>query len=250
MPCLLLKDKGLVKTVRFRDPNYLGDPINAVWIYNRNEADELIFLDITATRESRTPPLDLIQKISDEAFMPVAVGGGIRTIPTITALLQAGVEKVIINTAAVESPGLIAEASHIFGASTIVAAMDVKRTLLGKYEVFTRAGTKSTGLDPVKHARNMEAQGAGELFVNSIDRDGTMEGYDLDLIRQVADSVTIPVIASGGAGSLRDLSRAIHEGHATAASAGSLFVYHGRRRAVLINFPTRQELKALFKGSP
>ncbi|OGP57834.1 MAG: imidazole glycerol phosphate synthase subunit HisF [Deltaproteobacteria bacterium RBG_13_52_11b] len=249
MPCLLLKDKGLVKTVKFKDPNYLGDPINAVWIYNKNEADELIFLDITATKEKRTPPIELIHKISDESFMPVAVGGGIRDIDTISRLLQAGVEKAVINTFAAENPSFIAQASREFGSQSIVAAIDVKTNGKGNYEVFTHAGTKKTGLDPVAHARNMELHGAGEIFINSIDRDGTMQGYDLALIRKVTDAVTVPVIASGGAGSLQDIARAIREGHANAAAAGSLFVYHGKRRAVLINFPNRRELSTLFKTS-
>jgi cyclase len=245
IPCLLLKNKGLVKTVQFKEPRYVGDPINAVWIFNQKEVDELIFLDIMATKERNKPPIELISKISDECFMPLTVGGGIRSVEDIKELLNAGAEKVSINTYAVENPSFIKEASNVFGSQSIVVAIDVKRHKKGLYEAFTNGGTRPAGIDPVSLAVEMEAVGAGEILINSIDRDGTWEGYDIELIREVSDAVNIPVIACGGAGKLEDLAAAINGGHASAVAAGSFFVFHGRRRAVLINFPTKEELELL-----
>lgn len=247
MPCLLLKNKGLVKTIQFKNPNYIGDPINAVWIFNKKEADELVFLDIEATRQNRGPDIEIIGKIADEAFMPVAAGGGVRTIDDIKNLFKAGIEKVVINTQAVKDPVLLKDAADIFGSQSIVAAMDVRKNLFGKYEVYTHGGTQKTGLDPITLARTYQQMGAGELFINNIDRDGTMEGLDIVLIKSVADAVSIPIIACGGAGNLNDISQAIFQGHASAVSAGSLFIYHGRRKAVLINFPMRQELMKIIR---
>lgn len=247
IPCLLLRNKGLVKSVKFKDYRYIGDPINAVRIFNAKEADELIFLDINASAENRKPPLDLIEKIGDEAFMPFTVGGGIKTIADIRALLSVGAEKVAINSHAVENPQFIREAADVFGSSTIVVSIDAKRKRFGGYEVYTRAGEKSTGLDPVKFAIQMEKMGAGEMMINAVDRDGTMAGYDVDLIKRVANSVTIPIIAAGGMGKLDDISTVTNEGNASAAAAGSYFVYHGKRRAVLINFPSQDELNRLFQ---
>lgn len=242
IPALLLKGEGLVKTVKFKAPKYLGDPINIVRIFNDKEVDELVFLDITATNERRRPPFDMLAKITGECFMPLGYGGGIRLLEDVKTLLGLGIEKVILNTAAVELPELVTKAAEYAGSQAVVISMDVKRGLLGKYEVFTRSGTKATGLDPVRHAQEMERRGAGELFVNSIDRDGTMQGYDLDLIRRVAEAVCIPVIACGGAGNLQHLAEAIRAG-ASAAAAGSMFVFQGPLRGVLISYPSQEELK-------
>ncbi len=242
IPALLLKGQGLVKTVRFKEPKYLGDPINIVRIFNDKEVDELIFLDITATNENRRPPFEMLAKITSECFMPLGYGGGIRSLEDVKTLLGLGVEKVILNTAAVEIPALVTEAAEYAGSQAVVISMDVKRGLLGRYEVFTRSGTKATGLDPVRHAQEMERRGAGELFVNSIDRDGTMQGYDLDLVRRVAEAVGIPVIACGGAGNLQHLAEAIRAG-ASAAAAGSMFVFQGPLRGVLISYPSQEELR-------
>lgn len=246
MPCLLLRNKGLVKTVKFKNARYIGDPINAVRIFNAKQADELVFLDINATNERRKLPLDLIEKIADEAFMPFTIGGGIRTIEDIRLALSRGAEKVAINSYAVEQPRFISRAADEFGSSTVVVSIDVKKKLFGGYEVFTHGGSKSTRLNPVEFAVQMEKMGAGELLVNAIDRDGTMEGYDLELTRQIATAVTVPVVACGGAGRLEDFAAATRDAYASAVAAGSLFVYHGRRRAVLINFPTGEELQELF----
>ena len=242
IPCLLLKNEGLVKTVKFKDPKYLGDPINIVRIFNDKEVDELIFLDITATVENRPPNFEILGKITSECFMPLGYGGGIRTLEDVRKLLAIGVEKIVLNTSAVENPSLIRAAADYAGSQAVVTSMDVKKTMFGKYEVYTRGGRKATGLDPVKFAVEMEKQGAGELFLNSIDRDGTMQGYDLELVRRVADSVTVPVVACGGAGNIQHLAEAIQAG-ASAAAAGSMFVFQGPLRGVLISYPAQQELK-------
>jgi len=242
IPCLLLKNEGLVKTVKFKDPKYLGDPINIVRIFNDKEVDELIFLDILATVENRRPNFELLGKITSECFMPLGYGGGIRTLEDVKQLLSMGVEKIVLNTSAVENPSLIRTAADYAGSQAVVISMDIKKTLLGKYEVYTRGGKKATGLDPVKFAIEMEKQGAGELFLNSIDRDGTMQGYDLELVRRVADSVTVPVVACGGAGNIQHLAEAIQAG-ASAAAAGSMFVFQGPLRGVLISYPAQEELK-------
>jgi cyclase len=242
IPCLLLKHEGLVKTVKFKDPKYLGDPINIVRIFNDKEVDELIFLDITATVENRPPNFDMLGKITSECFMPLGYGGGIRTLEDVKKLLAMGVEKIVLNTLAVENPALIRAAADYAGSQAVVISMDVKKTMPGKYEVYTRGGRKGTGLDPLKFAVEMEKQGAGELFLNSIDRDGTMQGYDLELVRRVADSVSVPVVACGGAGNIQHLAEAIQAG-ASAAAAGSMFVFQGPLRGVLISYPAQEELK-------
>jgi cyclase len=244
IPVLTLKGKGLVKTIKFdkKRARYIGDPINAVHIFNDFEADELIFLDITATLENRCISFDLVKSIGEEAYMPFAVGGGITNINQIHQLISAGAEKVIINTSCVKSPELISEASRQFGNQSIVAAVDVKKNLLGKLKIYINDGSKQINTDIAQHVRILEEAGAGELFINSIDRDGTMSGYDLDLVRDISDMVKIPVIACGGAGELADLVKVTSQAKASAAAAGSMFVYHGSRNAVLINYPDKQEL--------
>ncbi|MBI2287960.1 MAG: imidazole glycerol phosphate synthase subunit HisF [Chloroflexi bacterium] len=244
IPCLLLKDKGLVKTIRFTQPTYIGDPINAVRIFNTKEVDELVFLDITATIEGRKLPIALASIIANECSMPFAIGGGIKTLDDIKELLNMGAEKVVINTQAVEDPSLIKTASNLFGNQSIVVSIDAKQQKNGAYEVYTHGGTRATGIDPVTMATKMEAIGAGEILLTSIDRDGTMQGYDLELIKLVTDATTVPIIACGGAGELSDFADAVRKGGASAVAAGSMFVFHGRRRAVLINFPTRAELES------
>lgn len=243
IPALLLKGQGLVKTVKFKEPKYLGDPINIVRIFNDKEVDELVLLDITATPENRGPQFDLLKNITSEAFIPLAYGGGIRSMDDVRKLLSIGIEKLIMNTSSVENASLIRETADHAGSQAVVASIDVKKNFLGKYEVFIRCGQKKTGLDPVKHAVDMEKMGAGEIIINSIDRDGTMQGYDLDLVRKVADSVHVPVVACGGAGNLSHVSEVIKQGHASAAAAGSIFVFQGPLRGVLISYPTPKELK-------
>lgn len=219
IPCLLLKDGGLVKTVRFSQPAYVGDPINAVKIFNTKQADELFLLDIAC----KTPDLPLLRDISGEAFMPLAYGGGLRSVDDVRAVLAAGFEKVVLR------PGpLIRPAAELAGSQSIVVSVDVKG-----------GQVRDLGTDPAACAREVQDQGAGEILIQSVDRDGTMSGYDLDLIRRVSQAVRVPVVALGGASSVKDLDDAIRVGGASAAAAGSLFVFHGKHRAVLINYPDR-----------
>jgi imidazole glycerol-phosphate synthase subunit HisF len=246
IPILLLKGLGLIKSVKFKDYRYIGDPINAVKIFNDQKADELVFLDILASKEKRSISLDFVRKVGDEANMPFAVGGGIRTIQDIKEIINAGAEKVILNTYAAENPHFIQQASEIFGSSTIVVSIDVKKKLFGKKQVYVLGGSKSTGLDPVFYSKLMEEKGAGEIIINSIENDGLMTGYDLDMVRNVSKAVTIPVVAAGGAGIMEDFRKAVEESYASAVSAGSMFVYHGPRRAVLINYPSKEDMSKLF----
>jgi cyclase len=239
----LLHGGGLVKTVRFKQPSYVGDPINAVRIFNEREVDELAFLDITATRERREPPFDRVRDIAGECFMPVCYGGGIRTVEHARRLFALGIEKVLINTAAEEVPALVTDTAADFGSQSVMVGVDVGRDWLGRSRVYTRGGTRNTGREPIEYAREMADRGAGEIFLNVIDRDGTMAGFDLELVSAVSRAVSIPLIACGGAGSVADLSAAIAAG-ASAVAAGSLFVFAGPRRAVLINYPSAAELRA------
>lgn len=248
MPVLLLKEKGLVKTINFKDPTYVGDPINAVKIFNDSKADELIFLDITPGRDQNFINLDIIRDIAEEAFMPFAFGGGIGTLDQVSQAFNAGAEKVVINSAAFSNPGLITEASEIYGNQAIIASIDARKNNDGTYSVFSENGKTNTNLDPVTAAQQMEGYGAGEILINSIDQDGKQEGYDIDVIRLVSEAVKIPVIASGGAGSYEDLYEAVHKGGASAVAAGSLFVFIGRKRAVLINYPDKDELAEMFES--
>jgi len=243
MPCLLLKNSGLVKTIKFKDPSYVGDPVNAIRIYNEKEVDELIFLDITATTEQKRPNFDVISQIASECFMPVAYGGGIRDIEDARRLFSMGIEKIAINSFAVEQPDFVRKAAEQFGSQAVVVSIDAKKTPKG-YEVMTHGGTRPTGLDPATFAKRMEETGAGEILINSIDRDGTLEGYDIELIRSVSSAVGVPVIAVGGAGKVEHFTEAVKQGGASAVAAGSMVVYFGRNRAVLINFPARKKLIA------
>ena len=242
IPCLLLKDAALVKTIRFENPSYVGDPGNAIRIYNEKEVDELIFVDITAGIEGRPPAFDLIERLAAECFMPLAYGGGITSVVQMRELFRRGVEKAAVNSAAIANPGLIREAAGEFGNQAIVVSIDAARLADGRYEVRTAGGRLSSGMDPRSWAEAAAALGAGEILLTSIDRDGTMEGYDLELIRQVSGAVDIPVIACGGAGKVAHLGEAVREGGAAAVAMGSMVVYFGRNRAVLISFPSRREL--------
>jgi imidazole glycerol-phosphate synthase subunit HisF len=247
IPCLSLTASGLVKTVKFRNPKYVGDAINTMRIFNEKEVDEMIVLDITASLEKRKPNFSLIQDIATECFMPLGYGGGITSVEDIKRIFELGVEKVTLNSIVFDQPQLISEASRIFGSQSIIVSIDVKRNLFGKYSVFSHSGSIDRKIDPVAYAKQAESLGAGEIFLNSIDRDGTRLGYTLDVIEKVAGAVTIPVIVCGGANSLSDFRQALHSG-ASAAAAGSFFVLHGKHRAVLISYPTRQEINQLLSG--
>jgi len=248
IPCLLVQDKGLVKTVNFKNPRYVGDPINAVRIFNEKEVDELMVIDIDATAARREPDYRMIENLAAECRMPLAYGGGVTTSDQVQRIIQLGVEKVAISAAAIENPSLVTEAAGRVGNQSVVVVLDVKKRFLGgKYEVFTHNGQKATGKGPLELAIQMEKQGAGEIIINSIDLDGTMKGYDTSLIEKIRDSIGIPLTVLGGAGSLHDIGQLIQKFGAIGAAAGSLFVFKGKYRAVLINYPNRMEKEAIFK---
>lgn len=242
IPALLIQKGGLVKSVKFKDHKYVGDPINAVKIFNEKEVDEIVILDISATAEKRGPDIQQIKELASEAFMPMGYGGGITKLEEIKELITAGVEKVIINTSAFNNPNLISEGAKYTGSQSIVVSIDVKKNIWGKYKVYVQNGTKNTNLDPVLIAKQMENAGAGELLLNAIDRDGTFSGYDTELIKLMSSEINIPLVAIGGGAAVEDFAKAIESG-ASAVSAGSMFVFQRPHRAVLISYPKQQELK-------
>lgn len=242
IPTLLIQKGGLVKSIQFKDHKYVGDPINAVKIFNEKEVDELVVLDISATAENRPPNMTQIKELAGEAFMPLGYGGGITTLQQIKELIAAGVEKVIINTAGFKKPGLLREAADYVGSQSIVASIDVKKNMWGKYKVVVQNGSVNTGKDPIEYAREMERLGAGEILLNAVSQDGTFGGYDTSLIASVSAVINIPLVAVGGASSIADFAKAIAHG-ASAVAAGSLFVFQRPHRAVLISYPSQKELK-------
>lgn len=248
IPCLLIRKRGLVKTVGFKDAKYVGDPVNAVRIFNEKEVDELMVLDIDATAEGREPDYELIGQLAAECRMPLCYGGGVRDSTQVERIVGLGVEKVAMSTAAVEHPEIIVRAGEAVGSQSIVVVLDVRRSTAGTYEVFTRNGTRASGRSPVDLAIEVEKWGAGEVVVNSIDRDGAMKGYDLDLVRLVRRQIGVPMTCLGGAGSLQDIRQVISEHGAIGAAAGSLFVFKGIYRAVLINYPNRVAKDKLYEG--
>lgn len=254
IPCLLLKEGLFVKTQGFNNAKHISEPIYAIKIFNDYEVDELIIVNIMASRIEDTNcakkkiPLELISKISDESCMPITYGGGISTLEEINNLFRAGIEKVVLNTHAVTNPEIIKLASNEFGRQSIVVSVDVRKEN-NNYFVYTNCGFRKTELDPISCAQQMEELGAGELLVHSIDRDGFMQGYDIPLVKNVSSASNIPIIALGGAGTYGDLSNVLHKGGASAAAAGSMFVYFGKKKAVLINYPEREEIKNIIKGS-
>lgn len=250
-PCLLLEGDGLVKTVQFRNPTYVGDPINAVKIFNEKEADELIVLDIEATEKGRVPDLQLIQHLAVECRMPLCYGGGIKTAEQARAIIAAGVEKVAIGSGAVEDPGLVPSIAREIGSQSVVVVLDAKRRAPGReHEVWTRRGQRCTGRTVVEWAREAERMGAGEVLVNSIDDDGRMKGYDLALARSVREATALPMTVLGGAGSLADLAKLFDACGVVGAAAGSLFVFKGTYRAVLISYPTHAQKRELMRMPP
>lgn len=243
IPVLLLQNLGLVKSIKFKNYKYIGDPINAVKIFNDLKADELVFLDINASSENRLISLDFVIDVGEEANMPFAVGGGIKSIEDIQSIISSGAEKVIINKAAALNPEFIKNATDTFGSSTITVCIDVKRRLFKGQQTWVLNGTKPTGYDPISFAKMMEKNGAGEIIIQSIEKDGMMDGYDFELIRSISEAVTIPVVALGGAGTVDHLLKAYNESFASGLAAGSLFVYHDSKRGVLINYPEPKDLQ-------
>jgi cyclase len=244
----LLRGVGLVKTLKFRHPKYVGDPINAVKLFNDLEVDELVVLDTVATKEERAPDYDRVREIAGECFMPVCYGGGIRSVEHARRLFQLGVEKIAITSATVTNPELVSSLAAEFGSQSVIVGIDVKLDWLRRRHIVTCCGTVKLAIDPIHHACEMERYGAGEIFLNSVDRDGTQQGYDLELIEKVSHAVNIPVIACGGAGSISDIVAATNVG-ASAAAAGSLFVFQGRHRAVMINYPSFEEIQSAYSGA-
>lgn len=237
IPVLLFSKGGLYKTVKFQKATYVGDPINAVKIFNEKEADELVLLDYTASKEKRGIDHQKIAEIAGEAFMPMAYGGAIRSFDDARQVFDDGYEKIVLNSILFDKPELIAEVANVYGAQAVVGSIDVKKNLFGKYKVYSHSGSVNTGHDPVEWAKQLEQKGVGEIMVNSIDRDGSWEGYDEVLLSKTAHAVSVPVIACGGAGSTADFQKAVDAG-ASAVAAGSLFVYQKKGMGVLISFPT------------
>jgi len=243
IPCLLKRGGGLVKSVRFRNHRYVGDPMNAIKIFNEKEVDELIVLDIDASRKERPIDWDGLRRMAEECFMPLCYGGGVRSVKDAVALVGLGVEKVALNSAALRDPDLLPALADRLGSQSVVAAIDVKKTWWGGERVYDHVTGRATGFSAVEHAQRMVERGAGEILLTSVDRDGTGRGYDLGLVERVARAVSVPVIACGGAGGVADLAAAVNRGGASAVAAGSLFVFHGPHRAVLINYPEYRELE-------
>lgn len=241
IPVLLINDRDLIKTENFSNPTYLGDPINAVKIFNRKKIDELSILDISATKMGKEPDFELLEDIASQAFMPLSYGGGIKSLEQIKKLLKIGYEKIVINTELIKNPNLIKEAVNLSGSQSIVASIDAK--LIGnQYLCAISDGQELVNITPVDLAQKAEKLGVGEIFINSVDRDGTMLGYDISLVNKVVNAVSIPVTACGGAGGIKDLKNVLQEGKAHAAAGGSMFVYYGKLKAILITVPTEKEL--------
>lgn len=245
IPCLLLKGHGLTKSVQFKDFKYVGDAVNACRIFNEKEVDELMFLDIDASRENKKPRIEFIKEIAGELFMPLGYGGGVTTTQEADLLFAGGVEKVSINTAAYTNPQLITDIANHYGSQSAIVTVDVRKPLIGGYKLYSNGGQVPQKVSLLDHLRRMEDAGAGEFVINSIDQDGKMSGFDLKLITLVSEAVSVPVVALGGAGNKQHILDAVQAG-ASAVAAGSMFVFHGKHRAVLITYPGRRELKELF----
>ena len=245
IPCLLVEDGAMVKTRRFGKRTYLGDPVNVINLFNQFEVDEIVLLDIGATATGRGPDFALIESLAEECWGPLTYGGGVGSVREIEKIILAGVEKVVIGTAGADDLSLIADAARDFGTQCVVGSIDAKRKMLGGYDVQVTNGKRRLRVAPGARAKQLAEAGAGEILLQSIDRDGEMNGYDLDLIRSVTSAVDIPVVACSGAAARSDLPRPIREAGASAAAAGSLFVFSGTERGVLINFPERPSLERL-----
>ncbi len=241
IPCLLVHDKGLVKSVQFKNYKYVGDPINAVRIFNEKEADELMLLDIDATVKNNAPDYKLIENIASECRMPLCYGGGIKNVEQAQKIFSLGVEKIALSSVLIQSPSLITEIASKVGSQSVVAVIDIKKKMFGGYEIYTHNGKKSTGINPIEFIKHLEDLGAGEIVINAIDNDGMMKGYDLKLVEQVRKSTSLPLTILGGAGSLKDIGNLIENYGIIGAAAGSIFVFKGVYKAVLINYPVNSE---------
>lgn len=242
IPCLQLIDESLVKTVNFNKYGYIGDPINTVRIFNELEVDELSFLDIRATVQDRLPNLDILQQIANECFMPLSYGGGIKNFDIAYKILSIGFEKIVVNSASYKNPHLISELAERFGTQAVIGSIDVKKNFFGKYEVYSHDGTKKEKYDAVEWAVELQRLGAGELLITSMNRDGSWKGFEIEIIKRIADEVEIPVIANGGAGNLEHIGEVVKMGNASAVALGSMVVYQNKGMGVLVNFPDKNDL--------
>lgn len=247
IPSLLLHDRGLYKTVKYsiKKGKYVGDPINAIKIFNDKGVDELIFLDIDASKEKRGPNFNILKDIATECFMPVSYGGGITSIEEIKKVFQIGIEKVILNTILLDNINLLEEASQIFGSQSIVASVDIKKNFFGKYKVYNSGKQKITNLDIKDYLKNLEEKGVGEIYISDVEKDGTLEGYNIELFKELIKDIKVPIIVNGGAKDINDFSKAIKEAKVSAVSAGSMFVFKGPHKAVLITYPEYGELEKI-----
>ncbi len=245
IPCLLLHKGGLYKTQNFKKPTYIGDPINAIKIFNEKEVDELMFLDIDATVQNKEPNYKMIEDIASECFMPLCYGGGVKTLDQMKKIYSLGVEKISISSAAIENPNLIQEAANIFGNQSVIVTVDIKKDFFGKKKVFINNGKKNTKINPVDFIKRVEALGAGEIVVNSIDHDGIMKGYDIELLKEIKSNIKVPVIALGGAGNLNHIKEIFEISKVDAVACGSMFVYQGPLKGVLISYPPYQKIQEL-----
>ena len=239
IPSLLVHDKGLVKTVKFKNPKYVGDPINAVKIFNEKEVDELAVFDIDATVLGREPDYGLIEKLANQSRMPICYGGGVKTVEQAQKIFGLGIEKIALSSSVINDPKLISKISERVGSQSVIVVLDIKKKLLGGYEIFTHNGKQSTGIDPVSFAVKAQGLGAGEIIINSIDKDGMMKGFDMNIISKIREVVTIPITVLGGAGNINDIKKVINKYGIIGVAAGSLFVFKGKYKAVLINYPDR-----------
>jgi cyclase len=247
IPSLLIHENGLVKTVNFKNPKYVGDPINAVKIFNEKAVDELAIFDIDATVLGKEPNYSLIERLASQSMMPLCYGGGVKTVEQAQRIFSLGIEKIALSSSVLQNPKLITEISDRVGAQSVIVVLDVKKKLLGGYEVYTHNGKKSTGINPFKFIEEAQKLGAGEIVINSIDKDGLMKGYDMDLIAKVREKISLPMTVLGGAGSLQDIEKVIDAHGVIGVAAGSLFVFKGPYKAVLINYPTQLEKNKIFK---
>jgi cyclase len=247
IPSLLVHDNGLVKTVNFKNPKYVGDPINAVKIFNEKEVDELAVFDIDATVLGKEPDYVLIKKLANQSRMPLCYGGGVRTVEQAQKIFGLGIEKIALSSAVIENPDLITQIADRVGSQSVIVVMDVKKKILGGYEIYTHNGKKSTGINPVAFAEKAQKLGAGEIIINAIDQDGVMKGFDMNLIDKISEKISIPITVLGGAGSLQDIKKVMDRHGIIGVAAGSLFVFKGVYKAVLISYPTQKEKEELYK---
>lgn len=247
IPSLLIQDNGLVKTVNFKNPKYVGDPINAVKIFNEKEVDELAIFDIDATVKGLEPNYSLIERIANQSRMPLCYGGGVKTVEQAQRIFGLGIEKIALSSSVLQDPKLITQIADRVGAQSVIVVLDVKKKLLGGYEVYTHNGKKATGINPFKFIEEAQKLGAGEIVINSIDQDGVMKGFDMSLIEKARERSSLPMTVLGGAGTLEDIKKVIDKHNIIGVAAGSLFVFKGKYKAVLINYPNKSEKDLLFK---